>query len=127
VSAPAFDALLRRFSGDVPPIARRAREVITRLDPDVVEVVWERQGTVGYGVGPKKMSEHYCYLALHRAHVNLGFNRGAILPDPAGLLGGPGASLRHTRLASVEDLDRPELADLLRAARGERLHALHRE
>jgi hypothetical protein len=33
--------------------------------------------TTLYGVGPKKMSEHYAYLAVHPRHVNLGCNYGA--------------------------------------------------
>jgi hypothetical protein len=34
--------------------------------PDVVEVPWPRQRVIGYGVGPKKMSEHFCYVAVHK-------------------------------------------------------------
>lgn len=119
-------AVLEHTSDEGREIAKAARAVIRELDPDVVEVFWPRQGTAGFGVGPKKMSEHYCYLALHRRNVNLGFYRGASLPDPAGLLGGPGANMRHMRLTSVSDLERPEVRDLLREARAERLAALGR-
>lgn len=120
----SFDALCARFDREVQELARRVHALIVELDPGVVEVVWPRQGTVGYGVGPRKMSEHYAYLALHSRHVNLGFNRGASLPDPAGLLGGPGASLRHTKLRSLADVEVPALAGLLVAARRERIQAL---
>ncbi len=68
---------------------RRVRALIRSVMPDVVEVPWPRQRVVGYGVGPRKMSEHFCYLAIHKAHVNLGFNYGAELPDPDELLQGP--------------------------------------
>ena len=104
--------------------AEAARELIRRLDPEVVEVIWAHQGTIGWGVGPKKMSEHYAYLAVHPKHVNLGFYRGAALPDPAGLLEGTGRDMRHIKLHAPGDLERPEIADLLRAARAERLEAL---
>jgi hypothetical protein len=100
--------------------ANAVRALVRRLHPDVVEVVWPHQGTVGWGVGPKKMSEHYAYLAVHPRHVNLGFYRGASLPDPAGLLGGPGKSMRHIRLDGPEDVARPEVEELLKAARAER-------
>jgi hypothetical protein len=82
----------------------------------VLEVVWNHQRTVGFGTGPKKMSEHFCYLALHRAHVNLGFNYGAELPDPNGLLGGPGARVRAMRLTSTEQLADPAVRVLIEAA-----------
>jgi len=119
-----FEALCARFGPEVQAIARAARALVVRLDPEVFEVVWDRQGTVGYGVGPKKMTEHYAYLALHGRHLNLGCYRGALLPDPAGLLGGPGALLRHTKLRSPADVEQPALADLLREARAERVAAL---
>jgi hypothetical protein len=31
--------------------------------PGVTEVPWVAQKSAGYGVGPKKMSEHFCYIA----------------------------------------------------------------
>jgi len=77
-------------------LAARTRALITDVYPEVVEVPWPRQNVAGYGVGPKKMSEHFCYIALHDDHVNLGFNQDAELPDPEGLLEGPGKMLRHT-------------------------------
>ena len=122
----AWDAALARTTGEGRRVAAAARALIHRLDPDVVEVVWPHQGTIGFGIGPRKMSEHYAYLAVHPRHVNLGFYRGADLPDPAGLLGGEGKVMRHVRLNGVEDLERPEIADLLGAAREERELALGR-
>jgi hypothetical protein len=66
------------------------------------------------------MSEHFCYIALHKDHINLGFNQGAELPDPEGLLEGPGKMLRHTKITSSEDLQDPALRRLLEAARSHR-------
>ena len=72
--------------------------IIRRTDPAVVRIVWPHQKTVGYGVGPKKMSEHYAYLAVHPTHVNLGCNYGARLDD-GGLLDGTGQNMRKTTVA----------------------------
>lgn len=60
-------------------------------------------------------SDALLYLADYSKHVNLGFNRGAHLPDPHGLLEGTGKNLRHVKIRGKEDLT-PELAQLLRAA-----------
>ncbi|HEX2221138.1 MAG TPA: DUF1801 domain-containing protein [Candidatus Limnocylindria bacterium] len=117
---------LERTTDQGRATAEAVRELVRRLHPEVVEVVWPHQGTVGWGVGPKKMSEHYAYLAVHPRHVNLGFYRGASLPDPAGLLGGPGKDMRHIRLDGVDDVGRPEVEELLKAARAEREAALGR-
>lgn len=124
--SPAFEELIGRFDPAMADLARRTRALVVELDPDVVEVVWPHQGTVGWGVGPRKNSEHYAWLAVFARHVGLGFFAGARLPDPEGLLEGTGASLRHVKLRSVADLERPAVRQLLLEARRERLAALGR-
>ena len=52
-----LDELLARVSPEVGVLVRAADELIRRTDPDAVRIVWPHQRTVGYGVGPKKMSE----------------------------------------------------------------------
>jgi hypothetical protein len=39
--------------------------------------------------------------------VNLGFIRGASLPDPTASLGGTGKAMRPLRLQSADEVDRP--------------------
>jgi hypothetical protein len=46
------------------------------------------------------------------------------LPDPAGLLAGTGKNMRHIRIDTLADVARPEVAELLRAAKAEREAAL---
>ncbi|HVH16809.1 MAG TPA: hypothetical protein VNF72_00790 [Myxococcota bacterium] len=48
--------------------------------------------------------------------MNLGFNRGAELPDPDGVLVGTGARIRHVRIEKAGDLAAPAVRALLRAA-----------
>jgi hypothetical protein len=121
-----WNRALERTTDEGRATADTVRMLVRRLHPEVVEVVWPHQGTVGWGIGPKKMSEHYAYLAVHPGHVNLGFYQGASLPDPAGLLGGGGKAMRHVKLDRPQDVGRPEIEALLRAARAERETALGR-
>jgi hypothetical protein len=116
-----FEQIAAAFEPRVRDLAVRTRALITEVYPEVVEVAWVRQNVVGYGVGPKKMSEHFCYIAFHKDHANLGFNQGAELPDPEGLLEGPGKTLRHVKIAKHEDLEDPALRRLLEAARAHRV------
>ncbi len=116
----AFEEILAGRSAETAKLARAARHLIRQVDPDVVEVPWPKQGVIGYGIGPKKYSQHYAYLALYGDQVNLGFNQGSELDDPAGLLGGSGKSFRHLRIGDLETLQQPELAELLRQARRHR-------
>ena len=117
--------LLAQLSPEVAALVTAADELVRRTDPAVVRVVWPHQKTVGYGVGPKKMSEHYAYIAVHPKHINLGCNYGARLDD-GGLLEGTGQNMRKMTVRTVAALDDPRVVPTLRAARQERLAALGR-
>ena len=119
-----FESLLARVTPAVATVARRLRALVYALDPDTVETPRLGERTVGYGVGPKKMSETYAYIAPHSAHVNLGFYHGAALPDPEALLEGAGKALRHVKVHSADEAGRPALRRLLAAAIAERRRAL---
>ena len=124
-STSDLEPLLSRLSPEVAALVTAVDDLVHRVDPGVVRVVWPHQRTLGYGVGPKKMSEHYAYLAVHPRHVNLGCNYGAHLDD-GGLLEGTGKSMRKVTVRSTDALDDPRVVPLLRAARQERLAALGR-
>jgi hypothetical protein len=118
-----FDDALAGSDGRVRDLVAGTRALILSVMPDVVEVPWLRQRVIGYRVGPMKMSEHFCYVAVHKDHVNLDFNYGAELPDPEGLLQGPGKLMRHTQVKAPEDLSHPALRRLLEVASTHRLPA----
>jgi len=118
--AATFADVLVGRTPRVAELATALRDLIRQVDPDVVEVPWPRQGTVGFGIGPKKFTEHYAYLALHPSHVNLGFNQGAELSDPTGLLGGPGNMLKHLKVTSLDQVEDPAIRDLLVEAKAHR-------
>jgi hypothetical protein len=77
-----FHEVIAKASPELRKLATATRTFIAGVLPGVTEVPWVVQKTVGYGVGPKKMSEHFCYIAPHSKHVNLGFFYGADLDDP---------------------------------------------
>jgi len=116
-----LEEMTAAFDPQVRDLAARTRALIFDVYPEMVEVPWPRQNVAGYGIGPKKMSEHFCYIALYDDHINLGFNQGVELPDPEGLLKGPGKMLRHTKIAEPEDLEDPAVRRLLEAARDHRV------
>ncbi|MAU01044.1 MAG: hypothetical protein CL608_28195 [Anaerolineaceae bacterium] len=111
-----FEEMLTTASPDVADLARQAKTLIQDVMPDVVEVVWLNQRISGYGVGPKKMSEQFCYIAIFKERINLGFYYGSDLPDPQNLLEGSGKSLRHIKISRREQLENPALRDLVEAA-----------
>jgi hypothetical protein len=123
----SFEQALSGSSEQVQEIAERLRDLIVEVYSDVVEVPWPKQKIIGYGVGPKKMSEHFCYIGAFREHVNLGFYYGAHLPDPEGLLEGTGKNLRHIKVRGVEEVGRPALQYLFRLSFEERKKGLGME
>jgi hypothetical protein len=111
-----FDEIVNTAEPGIKDLAKRTKALIKKVMPGVVEVAWPAQRIIGYGVGPKKMSEQFCYIALAAHHINLGFYYGADLPDPQHLLEGTGQSLRHVKIRSWEQLDDPALYKLVAAA-----------
>ena len=118
-----FEEIVATASPLVRQLAEGARALIRSVYPAVVEVAWPRQRNIGYGVGPKKMSEHFCYIAVLQDAINLGFMYGSELPDPKKLLKGTGKLLRHARISTPEQLTDPALRALLKAASKHRMPA----
>ena len=111
-----FSQVRSAASPGLRPVADFLRGLVTSLDGACVEVVWPRQGIASFGVGPRKMGQHYAYIGVHRAHLNLGFYHGATLRDPAGLLEGTGKRLRHVKISDMAAARRPAIKALLAEA-----------
>ena len=58
----------------------------------------------------------FAYVAILKAHVNIGFFQGASLNDPAGLLEGAGKRMRHVKLKPGQAFDAKALSALIEAA-----------
>jgi hypothetical protein len=119
----AFSGIIDEASDEVQELAKAVRDLVYDVLPQTVEVVWPKQGSVGWGTGPKKFTEQFAYLMPFKRHVTLGFYRGGELPDPDGLLPRTGGtqvsgtlSMRSLKLTSVTDVHRPALRTLIEAA-----------
>ncbi len=111
-----FEDVIAQAAPEIQALARAARALLADVMPGITEVPWARQKIAGYGVGPKKMSQHFCYIAPFKRHLNLGFMYGAHLPDPQNLLEGKGANLRHIKIRAVADLEQPAVRELIERA-----------
>jgi hypothetical protein len=56
------------------------------------------------------------YVGAFKAHVNVGFFRGAELDDPAGLMEGTGKYMRHVKLRPSQSIDATALTQLIQRA-----------
>jgi len=111
-----FNDLLQDVQQELQPICIALRAMVTELHPDHVELVWPRQRIASFGVGPKKMTEHYVYIAPQTKHVNLGLYHGVAVPDPEGLLEGTGKQLRHVKIRTLAEATSAPIRQLVAAA-----------
>ena len=110
-----LNEFLSAFAPDISKLFFATRRVVLAAAPDANELVYDAYNavTAAYSFSDR-LKEAFCHVAAYSGHVNLGFNRGAQLGDPAGILKGSGASIRHIRIAKSSDLR----ADALRALVG---------
>ena len=115
-----FEHVLDIATVELKPICIALRTLIQTLDPRFCELVWPKLKIASYGVGPKKMTQHYAYIAVHGSHVNLGFYHGASLPDPDHVLEGTGKALRHLKIREIGTVKNKAVKLLLSAAIADR-------
>jgi hypothetical protein len=109
-------AYLAEYDLRVGELALALREVVLNEAPEANETVFRGYVvSTGYSF-TSKWTEGFCHIAVYPRHVNLGFNRGAELADPKGLLIGSGKIIRHLKVAEPDDLKKPHLRRFIRAA-----------
>ncbi len=98
--------LLAARRPDMAPIVLALRDMVAGEAPDATEMVYSVYAVVDlFTFG--RPGDAFIHIVAYEKHVNLGFNQGAALPDPHGLIKGTGKSIRHIRIVAEEDLKRP--------------------
>ena len=106
----AIDAWMRRHPGELGAIAQRWFEVMRGCGDDVRELLHDGHPTACVG------DAAFGYVNAFRAHVNVGFFRGAEIADPHGLLEGTGKFMRHVKLGPGREVDAAALRKLIETA-----------
>lgn len=107
---PAIAAWLKDHAGELGTIAEYWFERMRHCGDEVRELLHDGCPVVCFGDVP------FCYVNVYTSHVNVGFFRGAALPDPARLLQGAGRNMRHVKLRPGEPADAAALKKLIDAA-----------
>jgi hypothetical protein len=107
---PAIENWLKEQPGELGGIARHWFDAMRRCGAEVRELLHDGHPTAcvadaGFG-----------YVNAFNAHVNVGFFRGAELPDPQGLLVGTGKFMRHVKLEPGGDVEATALMKLIDTA-----------
>ena len=101
---------MQEHSGELGAIAQRWFEVMRDCGDDVRELLHDGHPTACVA------DAAFAYVNAFKAHVNVGFFRGAELADPAGLLEGTGKYMRHVKLRPDGDIDATALIRLIESA-----------
>ena len=132
------EAFLAAYPEGIRQAAETLRTVVRRAVPDAIERVRSGWRLIGYEVPVGRRSRYFAYIAPEPIHVHLGFEHGAWMTDPDGLLEGAHLGLKQVRYttfvdgqpiptAALEGLTR-EAARVSRLSRADRLAlALDRE
>ena len=118
---PAVERWLQAQSGELGDIAAHWLARLRDAGSDVGEVMHDGFPTVCVE------DAAFAYVAVFKAHVNVGFFQGAELPDPAGLLLGEGKFMRHVKLRPGALPDTAALDALIAAAHADVRKRLRQE
>jgi hypothetical protein len=107
---PAIEIWMHEHSGELGAIAERWFKVMRACGDDVRELLHDGHPTACVG------DAAFAYVNAFKAHVNVGFFRGAAIADPEGLLQGTGKFMRHVKLWPESDVDATALMKLIETA-----------
>ncbi len=107
---PAVSSWMNDRSGVLGALARHWFDVMRACGDDVRELLHDGHPTACV------KDAAFAYVNAFKAHVNVGFFRGAELADPMGLLEGTGKYMRHVKIRPGDDIDAAALTELVEAA-----------
>jgi hypothetical protein len=107
---PAIETWMEKHPGELGEMAKHWFEVMRKCGDEVRELLHDGHPTACIA------DAAFAYVNVFSAHVNVGFFRGAEIPDPDGLLVGTGKFMRHVKLRPACDIDAGALTKLVRAA-----------
>lgn len=92
------------------------REFVLETFPDSNELLYHTHAlTAAFSIS-ERFGDAFCVLPIYTNHVNLGFIKGTLLPDPHQMLTGTGNLMRHVAVAEPTDYRNDAVRDLLKGA-----------
>jgi hypothetical protein len=107
---PGIEVWMHEHSDELGMIAKRWFDVMRGCGKDVRELLHDGHPTACVA------DAAYGYVNAFKAHVNVGFFRGAEIADPDGLLEGTGKFMRHVKLRPDHEVNATALMKLIETA-----------
>jgi len=115
---PDLIKFLKPYDRAVQQLALGLRALVLEEMAPCHENIYDAYSAVAIGYGSSdRLGDGVLHIAVYGSGVNLGFNHGATLEDPLGILKGTGKRIRHISLKTAADLERPEIRSYIRRAR----------
>ena len=113
----ALIKFLKPYDRAIQKLALDLRALVLEEMAPCHENIYDAYNAVAIGYGPTdRLSDGIFHIAVYAKGVNLGFNHGAALADPAGILEGVGKHIRHIKIKTPSDLERSEVRAYMRRA-----------
>jgi len=114
----ALIKFLKPYDREIQNLALQLRALVLEEMAPCYENIYDAYSAVAIGYGTsERLRDGTFHIAVYSKHVNLGFNDGATLDDPKGILQGAGNQIRHITIKTAADIKRPELRAYIRRAR----------
>ena len=115
---PELIRFLRPYDRAIQDLALKLRSLVLEEMAPCYENIYDAYSAVAIGYGSSnRLQDGVFHIAVYANHVNLGFNHGATLEDPLGILRGTGKQIRHISIKTADDVARPEIRAYVRRAR----------
>ena len=111
-----LETLLVSRSDEVAETLQAACAAVRKAAPEACEHIFETYVIGCLFTFTRKAGGAFCHPVAYANHVNLGFNRGAELDDPDGLLEGTGKLIRHVRIEDSALLRKRGVQKLIKQA-----------
>lgn len=111
--SPNRDKTLSWYLSTLPPWQTSVGEALTEI---VTRAVPRAEASIKWSQPVWELNGPFLWLKGSKAHLSLGFWRGAELDDPARLLEGDGDRMRHVKIWGEEGLRKKEIEKLVKQA-----------
>ena len=105
-----FESKFPASNPEILELASELQDLVLTIFPNAV--ISEDEDNIGYGFG-SGYKDLVFVISQYKEHVNLGIVNGASLDDAHNLMSGKGKVHRHVKLQHIEQVQSPELRELM--------------
>ena len=110
---PDFERILSDKPLPMQLLYRDVRQLVLSACPTCNELLYHTHALSSVYSLSDKLKHAFCHIPVYTNHINLGFNLGAELDDPDGILSGSGKKIRHVTVRENSDLKHPSIKRLI--------------